>query len=285
MPTARAALAASRGADGRIYAVGGMSDAGVALGTLEAFDPRTNTWQVLTPMPTPRHSLAVVVAGDGIYAIGGSDAQYPRDEIEIYSVSAGTWSFAGRVRSPIYRHAVVIGQGPGAGWYLLGGTPSTSNATSQVDISVGGTSWSSWSAMSSARTGHGAVAFGNCNMVFGGKNQNGFFVGSAECMQSGTASWTAMPGMTTPRWLFGAVSAGPVFAIGGETSAGISGAAEYFNGTSWVSLPPMPTPRSQLAVAADASGRVYAIGGWNGSTLSSVQVLRNLGSATFSWTP
>lgn len=294
MPTARAALAAARGSDGKIYVVGGMSDAGVALGTLEAFDPKTNTWQVLNSMPTPRHSLAVVAADGGIYAIGGSDGLYARDEVEVYSVSSGTWSLVGRVRTPVYRHGVVIGQGAGAGWYLIGGTPQAGGALSQADISLNGSTWSSWSGMGIGRTGHAAFAFGTCNVALGGKDNNGFLLSSAQCMQSGTATWSAWPGMLTARWLFGSVSdsaaalgAGGVFAIGGETSTGITGAAEYFNGSAWTALPSMPTPRSQLALACDASGRIYAIGGWNGSSLSSVQVLRTTPGSppTGTWTP
>jgi N-acetylneuraminic acid mutarotase len=36
-----------------------------------AYDPTTNTWASLPPMPTARHGLAVAVVNGRLYAIGG----------------------------------------------------------------------------------------------------------------------------------------------------------------------------------------------------------------------
>jgi hypothetical protein len=85
MPTARAALAAVTGPDGRVYAIGGSpSPIGVggyslesvrALRTVEAYNPRTDTWATLPGLNVPRYDLAAVLAPDGaIYTIGGSTA-------------------------------------------------------------------------------------------------------------------------------------------------------------------------------------------------------------------
>jgi hypothetical protein len=38
---------------------------------IEAFDPETNRWLTLPPLPTPRHGLGVVTVGDTLYVIGG----------------------------------------------------------------------------------------------------------------------------------------------------------------------------------------------------------------------
>src|SRR5207249_2121084 len=76
MPTARVFLAAVAGADGRIYAIGGFNYFGlnngvdaVALNTVEAYNPASNSWSTLAPMPTARGYLAAVAGADGrIYA-------------------------------------------------------------------------------------------------------------------------------------------------------------------------------------------------------------------------
>ena len=39
----------------------------------EAYDLKTNSWDRLPPMPTPRHGLAVGDIGGKIYAISGSN--------------------------------------------------------------------------------------------------------------------------------------------------------------------------------------------------------------------
>ena len=73
MPTARYALAGVLGPDGRIYAIGGYNGSGV-LNTVEAYNPKTNSWTSEAPMPTARGYLAAALGPDGrIYAIGGQD--------------------------------------------------------------------------------------------------------------------------------------------------------------------------------------------------------------------
>jgi len=95
MPTARAALAAVTGRDGRIYAVGGTIDVLNqatdespplrASGLVEAYDPQTNRWSAEPSLRVPRYALAAVAAPDGrIYAIGGSDT----DAVEALTVPA-----------------------------------------------------------------------------------------------------------------------------------------------------------------------------------------------------
>lgn len=76
MPIPLGLLAAAVGSDGRIYAMGGYSSgaANVApVNTVEAYDPRSNTWNVAASMPTARALLAAAGGSDGrIYAIGGT---------------------------------------------------------------------------------------------------------------------------------------------------------------------------------------------------------------------
>lgn len=41
------------------------------IGTVESYDPATDTWQHHAPMPTPRHGLGAALIGDTIYVAGG----------------------------------------------------------------------------------------------------------------------------------------------------------------------------------------------------------------------
>ena len=69
MPTARSEIAVTQ-LDGRIYVAGGIG----RLGTTDAFevyDPLTNTWRSLAPLPEAIHHFAMTAAGDRIYASGG----------------------------------------------------------------------------------------------------------------------------------------------------------------------------------------------------------------------
>ena len=42
--------------NGIIYAVGGINNQSMNVGTMEAYDPVINTWMPKAPMPTTRHA-------------------------------------------------------------------------------------------------------------------------------------------------------------------------------------------------------------------------------------
>lgn len=56
--------------NGKIYVIGGW-DGYAALSAVEEYDPTTNSWRTLAPMPTARYALATAVANGKIYVMGG----------------------------------------------------------------------------------------------------------------------------------------------------------------------------------------------------------------------
>ena len=58
---------------GRLVVVGGRGDDDLSLNTVEQFDPSTNRWTRLAPLPVGVGGLAVVAAAGQIVAIGGGD--------------------------------------------------------------------------------------------------------------------------------------------------------------------------------------------------------------------
>jgi N-acetylneuraminic acid mutarotase len=75
MPTARSGVGTAV-LNGQMHVLGGEAYLNELVGTYrthEAFDPKTNSWQRLPPMPTPRHGLAVGEIGGKIYAVSGSN--------------------------------------------------------------------------------------------------------------------------------------------------------------------------------------------------------------------
>jgi N-acetylneuraminic acid mutarotase len=73
MPTARSGGVA--GTDGRrIYVAGGEVTTQELVGAfraIEAYDPLTNSWSTLPPMPMPRHGVAGAVMGNRLYLVSG----------------------------------------------------------------------------------------------------------------------------------------------------------------------------------------------------------------------
>src|SRR6266540_4996364 len=92
LPTARAWFGAATAPNGKIYAIGGWD--GVALGTVEEYNPATNSWATKTSMPTPRWNLGVTLGSNGkIYAIGGQIQGFPyTNAVEEYDPTTDTWA-------------------------------------------------------------------------------------------------------------------------------------------------------------------------------------------------
>lgn len=110
MPTARKHLTAVVGAQGLIYAMGGMNDEGV-LATVEAYDPDENTWQTRAPMLVPRREFAAVVGPNGfIYVFGGMCGGAAMPYAERYDPFTDSWTPAPDLPGARMSHAAVIGQ-------------------------------------------------------------------------------------------------------------------------------------------------------------------------------
>ncbi len=110
MPSKRGAMTASV-VDGKIYVIGG---AGVmpgssettihparrhmVVGTVEEYDPKTDTWRSRAALPTPRNHHAAAAVNGKIYVIGGRigaafiTSASNTDIVEAYDPATDTWS-------------------------------------------------------------------------------------------------------------------------------------------------------------------------------------------------
>ncbi len=61
----------------KLYAIGGLDNyirPGMVLGTVEEFDPLTNSWELSTPILAARHSQGLAAVAGKIYVLGGANA-------------------------------------------------------------------------------------------------------------------------------------------------------------------------------------------------------------------
>jgi N-acetylneuraminic acid mutarotase len=70
MPTARGGLTTCV-VNGRIYAIGGVTDRMELVAAVEEYNPATDTWTKRSDIPTPRWNLSASVVERKIYVIGG----------------------------------------------------------------------------------------------------------------------------------------------------------------------------------------------------------------------
>jgi N-acetylneuraminic acid mutarotase len=74
LPTARGGTAGGF-ANGRIFVAGGEAFGPErTFPQVESYDPERDSWSTGSPLPTPRHGLAVQGMGDTLYVIGGGPA-------------------------------------------------------------------------------------------------------------------------------------------------------------------------------------------------------------------
>ena len=96
MPTARSALGAGV-YGGRIYVAGGEYQDPHMMATfraVEAYDPTSNTWTEMPPMPVSRHGLAVGVIANRMYVVSG-DVQSAGTGVEVSTSEHDAFEFAG----------------------------------------------------------------------------------------------------------------------------------------------------------------------------------------------
>ena len=137
MPSKRGSSLAAVVGD-RIYVIGGATTIPgsketavyptrphMSVGTVEEYDPASNTWRERSAMPTPRNHAAIGVVNGKIYVIGGrvgaafiglaSDISV----VEEYDPATDQWS-GPRARMPIARSAIGVGV-DGGRIYVAGG--------------------------------------------------------------------------------------------------------------------------------------------------------------------
>jgi len=75
--------------NGQLYVLGGGTGTDfVAL--VDVYDPKTDSWRSLTPMPTARGFLAAASVGGKAYAVGGEDLSGYLATNEAYTPDRGS---------------------------------------------------------------------------------------------------------------------------------------------------------------------------------------------------
>ncbi len=79
--------------NGKLYvAGGGSSGSGTITAVLEAYDPSTNAWTTLAPMPSPVGDAASTVIDGKLYVFGGYNGTSSVATVQVYDPLRNTWS-------------------------------------------------------------------------------------------------------------------------------------------------------------------------------------------------
>src|SRR5512133_1759174 len=180
---------------------------------VQAFDPATNTWTNLTPLPSPRSDAASTTLGEDLYCFGGGkEKEVTTDALILH---AGRWSRVEGAELPEPRlYAVAIASG---GWiYVLGGITKAGDYTS-----MNGAFWRwrpgmrKWEMLEPlpgpGRISHAMAEIGGELYVFGGATTGPKDVENlkdAYKFNPKTGKWTKLPDLSIANRAWWAVGVG-----------------------------------------------------------------------------
>jgi N-acetylneuraminic acid mutarotase len=233
--------------NGKIYAIGGnryiiTGYNSEYLGTNEEYDPATDTWTFKKPMPTPRCDFAIAVFQDKIYCIGGYRGNGVTGVNEVYDPATDSWTMKTSIPNIAANYASAVVNDK---IYIIGGL------------------------------GYGAISESHdLNQVYDAKTDTW----SSAALVPETAVYNAAAGATT-----GVNAPKRIYVIGGYYRNTADFDIPYnrkpliYNpeNDTWMEGAPMPTNRSDIAVAV-VDDKLYVVGGTVPADHSYIEVADNL---------
>jgi N-acetylneuraminic acid mutarotase len=269
LPVARSEPATVTGPDGRIYAIGGLTNNNTFSSEVDVYDPATNAWSAVASLPTARWGVSAAAGPDGrIYAMGGLDANNNySSEVDAYDPRTNTWTIVASL--PSARWQIATATGPDGRIYAIGGE-GIDGATNEVDAYDPATNtWTRPVGLPTGRTLLAAVTGPDGRIyAIGGSEYLGNRVSEVDAYNPGSNKWTVVANLPTARYqLAAAVGAdGRIYAIAGIVSYTITGEVDAYDPATntWTVVASLPDVRNGLGAATGPDGRIYAISGLDG---------------------
>ena len=251
--------------NGIMYVAGGANSSGPNAG-LQAYNPATNAWSALAPMPGGRYQGdgAAVINGQ-LYVVGGWtwSPPLPNNNLWAYNPATNAWStLAGMpILSGCGTNGVINGK-----LYVTTGCNGYSGWQNFLHVYDPATNV--WSALASSPDAHASgmgAAINGKFYVVGGVGSTAATSATLDVYDPATNVWTTLAAMPTARQNgAAAVINSKLYVIGGYSAANAYvGTVEAYDPATntWSTEVSMTTPRQLLAATAGVNGAIYAVGG------------------------
>jgi N-acetylneuraminic acid mutarotase len=268
--------------ENKIYVAGGFAGPNQNwTGTTNAFvvfDPASNSWATLAPLPKKLHHFGIATLDNKIYVTGGfTDEDFELDNKAAYvytptSTGGGSWASIADLPAERGAHVSVA---VGGLLYVIGGVGNDTESIRAYNPATN--TWDSGRAQMPTTREHltAAVVNGRIYVIAGRAGPQN--LSAVEEYNPATNAWTVKAGIPTARsGITSGVLNGRIHVTGGEdhlSGETLASHEVYDPATNqWSALASMPTGRHGLASGV-ASGRWYVIGGGlvvGGGTFSSL---------------
>ena len=254
-----------------------------SLRAFERFDPVTEMYTRLAPLPRALNHVGMAAYKGSIYVVGGHGNRLfggdPRGFVFRYSVRRNEWFRLPHMPTPRGALAVdVIGDRLYAAGGMTAGLPG--HATARLEIfDLRTRRWSRGPDMPTAREHVGAAVYRGKLYVIGGRDDRTDALRTVERYDPRRDSWERVAPLAVPTGGLGAtVADGALFAIGGgnDREGTVTDAVQRYDAAAdrWELVPSMRTGRHGFAVAA-ANGRIYTFGGSACALFSPVETVES----------
>jgi len=274
---------------GLVYVVGGLDPYGTALDRVERFDPLSNRWVAIAPLPIPMYDANVGADDQFLYVAGGftSATAGASGRTFRYDPAADAWTELEPMPAGSERAAAGVAIFANV-LYVIGGNTGGSHAAATTDVSaleLTANTWQEITPLPQPRDHLAAAAYNGVLYAIGGLTGS-TFLADADAYSLAVHTWVPQQPMTIPRAYAAAAQIGStILVFGGQTTpsqatnnsanaTSVVGTVEVFDPSQnlWSESGSMRTPRQGLGAAA-VDGTVYLPGGSAREGLAPVSVL------------
>jgi non-specific serine/threonine protein kinase len=273
MPTARQQMGAAVINNEVIWVAGGLTSATASTSKVEGYDTSINTWGPEPTLPLALHHEMVVSYHNQVVVMGGwvpsGDNPSATVSNRVFQLQNGSWvELQAMPDARAAGAAAVVGN-----QIVVFGGQANGQPVSAVDV-YDGNRWSTTTPLPNPRDHLAGVSDGRYVYAVGGRHLTPADPqGTVDRYDPLTRTWTALPGLPTPReGLAATIVGGDLVTAGGEQKTRVNNTVEILNlsTNTWSTGPPLQTARHGLALVTVGS-TVYALGGatlpdHNGST-------------------
>jgi N-acetylneuraminic acid mutarotase len=242
--------------DGRVFVVGGLLFDQSTTGTVEAWDPGTDAWTTVAPLPVPLHHSVAAEVGGKLYVIGGwADYFHTPEALSfVYDPGIDAWSSAAPMPTARGSPAAAVLDGH---VHVVGGWNLGPLTTHEVYDPATDT-WNTAAPLLGPRNHLGAAVVDGTLYAVGGRIGLYFGQDNRDTVMAWTGgAWSVRAPLPEPRsGLAVTALGGKLYAFGGEGDddhpSGCFPDVDSYDPAldAWAPRTPLPTPRHLIAATA-----------------------------------